>query len=95
MKNKYYLLINHKPHRVGLKEWAKWMETADRSVALTKKNDIIVSTVFWGQAHDFSGKGKPLLFETMVFGGKHDTEQARYSTWEEAEEGHQAMVRRV
>jgi hypothetical protein len=37
--------------------------------------------------------GPPLIFETMVFGGSKDGEMDRYSTKEEAEKGHEAMVR--
>jgi len=31
---------------------------------------------------------KPILFETMIFGGENDQYQERYSTWDEAVEGH-------
>lgn len=53
-----------------------------------------VSTVFLGIDHQY-GSGKPILFETMVFGGLLDGEQVRYCTWEEAEAGHEEMVKRV
>ncbi len=72
-------------------KWGKWFQDADRHVAKTEKDDIRVSTVFLGIDHSF-GEGKPLLFETMIFGGKHDEEQWRYSTWEEAEKGHVEAV---
>ncbi len=68
-------------------EWGKWFEEADRHVAKTVKNDIQISTVFLGIDHSFGG-GLPLLFETMIFGGEHDEYQQRYSTWEDAENGH-------
>lgn len=54
----------------------------------------MVSTVFLGLDHQY-GDGPPLLFETMVFGGPLDHEMNRYSTWNEAEKGHQEMVERV
>ena len=54
-----------------------------------------MSTVFLGLNHAVSENGPPLLFETMVFGGQLDSEQERYTTWEEAELGHSAMVARV
>jgi hypothetical protein len=38
------------------------------------------------------GSGPPLLFETMIFGEEDDEYQKRYSTWKEAEEGHQIAV---
>lgn len=68
-------------------KWGEWFETADRHVAKTEKDEIKVSTVFLGIDHSF-GDGPPLLFETMIFGGEHDKDMWRYSTWNEAEEGH-------
>lgn len=50
-----------------------------------------VSTVFLGIDHNF-GDGAPLLFETMIFGGKHNEYQRRYATWTEAEAGHKHAV---
>jgi len=70
-----------------------WFEKADRRVALDKIGEVKVSTVFLGLDHGFGGKS--LWFETMVFGGKLDQEQARYETWDEAVTGHKAMVKRV
>jgi len=32
------------------------------------------------------------LFETMIFGGEHDQYQVRYSTWDDALNGHQFAV---
>ena len=60
----------------------------------TKVGNIEISTVFLGLDHSFGGK-KPLLFETMIFGGKLDQEQERYTTWEQAEKGHKGMVNKV
>ena len=74
--------------------WAKWFETADRVVAKTKIGDSTVSTVFLGIDHSF-GDGPPLLFETMVFGGPLDDECERCSVWNQAEQQHKDMVRRV
>ena len=90
-----YILEGKIPVPCGdLMTWAQWFETADRHVA----NDIIgkstISTVFLGLNHAF-GRGRLLLFETMIFDGKHDGYQDRYTTWEEAEIGHQRAVRLV
>jgi len=72
--------------------WGKWFETADRIVSKTiLSTDVQVSTVFLGLNHSF-GDRVPLLFETMVFGGKHDQEMERYSNWQDAEEGHKRWV---
>ena len=68
-------------------KWAQWFRKADRSVADTEKDGVRISTVFLGIDHSFDG-GKPLLFETMIFGGEHSDCQWRYETWKDAEIGH-------
>ena len=78
-----------------LMEWGEWHSNIDnRRVARDERGDVNVSTVFLGMDHQF-GEGPPLLFETMVFGGKFDDECERYSTWDEAEAGHKAMCAKV
>lgn len=73
--------------------WGWAFEKQNRRVALTQvTGNIRVSTVFLGLDHNFSPLGPPLLFETMIFGGPHDQYQDRYSTWEEAEQGHLRAV---
>ena len=72
-------------------KWGAWFGKADRQVGKTEKDDVRVSTVFLGIDHSF-GDGELLLFETMIFGGEHDGDQWRYSTWEEAEKGHVEAV---
>ena len=67
----------------------------DEAAWVFEKEIIEVSTIFMGLDHNFSNEGPPILFETMVFGGALDQEQARYATWEEAEAGHKAMVEMV
>lgn len=52
-----------------------------------KGESILVSTVFLGVDHRH-GEGVPVLFETMVFGGKYNDFQRRYCTYDEAIEGH-------
>jgi len=75
------------------REWAKWFETAERHVNETYMfGGAWVSTVFLGLDHSF-GTGRPVLFETMIFGGRHDEYQERYHTWEEAEAGHKTAIR--
>lgn len=77
--------------------WARWYEKADRHIGDTTIDNVRVSTVFLGMDHSW-GAGTPLLFETMLFGvdGELDTDiQDRYSTYEEAEKGHEKMVELV
>lgn len=71
--------------------WGRWFETANRRVAKSMIGDVEVSTVFLGLDHSF-GSGPPILFETMIFGGEHDQDQWRCSTWEEAEKQHAAAI---
>lgn len=74
--------------------WAAWMEDEDaRRVARTEVGNAEVSTVFL--AMSYGRGGRPVLYETMVFGGHFDGEQERYYTRAEAEEGHKAMVSRI
>ncbi len=99
MNTDKYILVGRKPIKASLKVWAKWMQTANRSVALTEGlvGGKRVSTVFLGIDHGYSGGlegGPPLVFETMVFEKDEwaDIECERTSTWEEAEKVHEAMV---
>jgi hypothetical protein len=75
-------------------KWAESWRTTQRHVAITEIKDARVSTVFLGLDHGF-GDGLPILWETMVFGGKLDGLQQRYSTQEEAERGHNEIVGRL
>ena len=94
--NNIYMLKGKTPVECedGL-EWNKQLGSTDRRVGNYIKGKVIVSTVFLGIDHNFSNQGKPILFETMVFGGEFDGEQERYCTWEEAEKGHKEMVEKV
>lgn len=53
-----------------------------------------VSTVWMGMDHSF-GRGPPLIFETMIFGGPLDGYQDRYSTVDEARAGHIEALAKV
>jgi hypothetical protein len=45
--------------------WAMWYETADRTVARTEIDNVVVSTVFFGLDFSFGSEEVPELFETM------------------------------
>jgi hypothetical protein len=91
----YYILVGTTPVQIDdLRDWATWYEKQDRRVAKDTVGDVEISTVFLGLDHAW-GESLPMIFETMVFGGELDQEQVRYSTWEQAEVGHRAMVKRV
>ena len=94
MNDKFILEGRKAVHCDNLMKWAKWFEVSDRQVAKTiLPNGVEISTVFLGIDHNFLGKGKlPILFETMIFGGDLDENMERYSTWQDAEEGHKRWV---
>lgn len=77
-------------------EWANWMEYADRhnlrQVADTRIESTgdRVSTVFLGLDHSTFSR-VPLLYETMVFGGRFNETQRRWHNRQEALQGHEAM----
>lgn len=90
----YYKLVDKIPVKCSLEEFAM-ASRQDRVVAKTTlPNGKFVSTVFLTIDHQF-GEGPPLLFETMLFpadGSLIEEEMDRYSTWEEATQGHRDMV---
>ena len=91
--DKYY---NKKGEVINMMEWANLLENKDYKIIKQEElsNGKWVSTVWLGLNHNF-GTGKPLIFETMVFpneGDFSDVDVERYSTLEEAEEGHQELV---
>lgn len=93
-----YILDGKNPVKCDdLIEWAMWFEKANRHVSVTNlPDDVRVSTVFLGLDHSFGfGSGKPILFETMIFGGEQDGFCERYETWDEAEVGHQKAIELV
>ena len=69
---------------------------AERHVALTTINDTVeISTVWLGIDHNFGLGGAPLIYETMVFGGKLDGTQDRYANQHAALAGHDQLVATV
>lgn len=84
--------------------WGLWMHETDRHIAIDRIGDVEVSTIFlgidFGAAMWFADDRnpltyQPLLWETMIFGGKHDTWQQRYRSREAALAGHKLAVEMV
>lgn len=80
--------------------WDRWFATADRRVVYTQYRGVRISTVFLGMDHGFPAleeqstwNYRPVLWETMVFGGPLDQEMERYRSREDAEKGHARWVR--
>lgn len=77
-------------------EWGKWFDEADNvkiaRTTLSKDGERFdVSTVFLGLERG-SCEGKPILFESMAFGGPDDGMQRRCCTYKEAEEQHLELL---
>lgn len=99
MNGRYILNAQGEPvSEPDLMTWGKWLETnrSTRIVNQEKVGQSTVSTVFLGLDHNFDTDGPPVLWETMVFGGKLNGEMERCSgSREQAEAMHQRMVERV
>lgn len=86
----YILGPDHEVVRADVATWDAWYcDFGRRIVGQTDVGGYLVSTVFLGLDHRFDGDGQPVVFETLVFGtGGWADSQWRYSTWDEAAQGH-------
>jgi hypothetical protein len=91
----HYILEGKTTKQTDFLTWAMWYERADRTVARTEINNIIVSTVFFGLDFSLGDENVPMLFETMILGGELDGSKVRCSTWEQAEQLHERYVAMV
>lgn len=97
--SRWYILDNdHNPVAADVLVAAKWLEdNLERRVVkqeniLDKNGETVrVSTVFLGLDHAWNSK-TPVLWETMIFGGEHDQYQDRYTSYQDALEGHQKAI---
>jgi hypothetical protein len=95
MKHMYYTQDeNGIPRPVSLTEGAAEFGK-DRVLKKTKIGDVEVSTVFLCIDHNFCGNGDPILWETMIFGGKHDGYCDRYPSRVDALAGHETACEMV
>jgi hypothetical protein len=78
----------------NLVRWAKWFDCSENRVLKfdAPQRGVRVSTVFLGINHNGSMRGRPLLWETMIFGGKHDGYCKRYASRADALAGHAIAV---
>ena len=104
----HYILVNGKIKKVTFLEWAKWFSDFDqRVIDRTEIKDLpaypsgdFISTIFLGLDHgseldDITNESLPVLFESMVFGGKFDQRGWRYSSYGEAKRGHWIIVDQI
>jgi len=89
----YILDENNKPVQSTIIDCGKWLEkNPERKVVKQEHvDDIFISTVFLGLDHAWDSD-IPVLWETMIFGGEHDQYQDRYTSVEDALEGHKKAL---
>jgi hypothetical protein len=82
---------------ITFREWGEIREGGPDAIriARTEIGEMYVSTVWLGLDHSYGFEGPPMIFETLIFGGDLDGEMWRYSTREEAKEGHERAVELV
>lgn len=76
----------------SIAEWGEMFNNCDRQIAETSCHGTRISTVFLSLDHNYTFEGPPLIFETMIFGPVFDSSCWRYSTEEDALEGHEFAV---
>lgn len=93
----YYLDENKNCVPCSVEEYSRKFESDKKRVAYDEVKEKRISTVFLGIDHQFVDNGTPLLFETMIFplDSFMDEYCERYSTWQEAEEGHKKVLQAV
>jgi hypothetical protein len=77
------------------KQISEMIRTMTKHVADEDVNGNRISTVWLGMDHNWGEKGPPHLFETMIFSPPESFIHRhlwRYSTWDEAVEGHKKAV---
>lgn len=61
-------------------------------IGLEGSHNLVVSTVYLGIDHNFSGHGPPIIWETMIFFGDWEDYQWRYATRHAAMDNHRTVV---
>jgi len=99
----YFILKNGKIKPATAEEWREWF--SDLKNRQVDKTDItnepnypggnFVSTVCLGISHGFKWDREPILFETMIFGGKYDQNSWRCATYGEAKRNHWEIVNNI
>jgi hypothetical protein len=85
----WYILEGKEVRQVrDIYEYIEKMQDVDFLLNRTEEHGVTVSTVFLGLNHS-RDDNEPILFETMIFGGRHDKYRERYCTYDEAMKGHE------
>jgi len=92
----YNLDENNQPVECTIREHIAWLDKNPerKAVKQISVGDTYISTVFMGLDHGWKTR-IPVLWETMIFGGKHDGYQKRYTSHEDALIGHKIAINLV
>lgn len=95
-----HYILDDKGNPVFEPDLFKWSDWFASNKIIHVASEIVfgvrVSTVFLGLDYNYTGKGEPILWETMIFGGKLNQQQKRCSgNRERALEMHAEMVEHV
>lgn len=92
----YILNEKNEPIKSSIEEYVLWERENPKKKFVKQEyvGEVWVSTVFLGLDHRWDSD-VPILWETMIFNGKHDQYQDRYSSLEEAIKGHEIAVNLV
>lgn len=93
----HYILVGKTAVAATLREWAAFFECSrQRLLKRTRvEEDVEVSTVFLGMSHKYFDDDGINIFETMIFGGKHNDYQTRCDTFAEALEMHETAIQKA
>lgn len=91
-RSRHYILNDNVVVPAELQAWANWIAHNRVSVALDSIGSAFITTVFTGLDRGYGITPQPLIFESMVLGGKYNRLVQRYSTWDQATRGHDELV---
>jgi hypothetical protein len=79
-----------KGNEITQEEWVN-LFSEDRKIGDDRIGEHHISTVYLGLNHQF-GDGPPLIFETMIMDGPFSDQMWRWSTEQQARNGHKAIL---
>ena len=94
--SRYILDQNDNPiSEPDLFKWGTWLQKTDRHVGNDEIDGVRVSTIFVGLNLRYAAEGPPVLWETVIFGGKLNGYRVQYSSKEKALSGHNEACEKV
>lgn len=84
----FYKLENGKVVKCTLQEYMNFISESNLTIKRTTIKGILISTCFIGIG-SFYVRNRPLVFETMIFGGIYNNSQWKNGTKEEALKQHE------